>query len=124
MGSNEGNRLQILQLAIDSIYKEVGDIHQIARIYETPAWGFDGHSFLNTCIEIGSRFSPDVVLEKLLNIETELGINTDVTTGTGNNTCTSTRSNTSASTNTNTSTSNNTNINNITSTGTRSQRIL
>ncbi|SDR67300.1 2-amino-4-hydroxy-6-hydroxymethyldihydropteridinediphosphokinase [Gillisia sp. Hel1_33_143] len=73
LGSNEGNRLQILQLAIDSIYKEVGDIHQIARIYETPAWGFDGHSFLNTCIKIGSRFSPDVVLEKLLNIETELG---------------------------------------------------
>jgi len=73
LGSNEGNRLQLLQLAIDKVYTEVGDVYQIAQIYETPAWGFEGHSFLNTCIQITSRFSAEQVLEKLLTIETELG---------------------------------------------------
>ena len=64
LGSNEGNRLQLLQLAIDKIYKEVGDVHQIAQIYETPAWGFEGNSFLNTCVKITSRFSPELCFRK------------------------------------------------------------
>nr|WP_311196133.1 2-amino-4-hydroxy-6-hydroxymethyldihydropteridine diphosphokinase [Antarcticibacterium sp. 1MA-6-2] len=45
----------------------------ISKIYETPAWGFEGDSFLNACIEMKTRYSAEKVLEKLLLIEKKLG---------------------------------------------------
>jgi len=73
LGSNEGDRLHLLQLAVDMIYLEIGDVVKLSPIYETPAWGFEGAAFLNMCIAIHSRFSPRKVLQKLLEIETKLG---------------------------------------------------
>lgn len=73
LGSNKGNRLQFMQLALDKIYREIGEILKISAVYETPAWGFEGDSFLNACIAVGSRFSSETVLKKLLKIETSLG---------------------------------------------------
>jgi len=73
LGSNKGNRLQFMQLALDKIYREIGEILQISAAYETPAWGFEGDSFLNACIAVNSRFSSEEVLDKLLKIETSLG---------------------------------------------------
>jgi len=73
LGSNQGDRLQLLQAAVDMIYLEIGDVQKLSPIYETPAWGFEGESFLNMCIAINSRFSPRKVLQKLLEIETKLG---------------------------------------------------
>lgn len=73
LGSNQGNRLELLQIAIDRIYQEIGDIEKISGVYETPAWGFEGNSFLNACLKLNSRFSAEKVLKKLLNIENSLG---------------------------------------------------
>lgn len=73
LGSNEGNRLELLQSAVDMIYREIGDIKQISGIYETPAWGFEGNAFFNACIAISSRFPAEKLLQKLLVIETSLG---------------------------------------------------
>ncbi len=73
LGSNEGNRLELLQTAVDTIYREIGDITGISKIYETPAWGFEGNAFLNACIAVSSRFSAQKVLRQLLKIETSLG---------------------------------------------------
>tara|TARA_R100001369_G_scaffold954_3_gene3080 strand:+ start:33836 stop:34978 length:1143 start_codon:yes stop_codon:yes gene_type:complete len=73
LGSNEGDRLHLLQLAVDMIYLEIGEVVKLSAIYETPAWGFDGAAFLNMCIAVDSRFSPRKVLQKLLEIETKLG---------------------------------------------------
>ncbi|MGM0391898.1 MAG: 2-amino-4-hydroxy-6-hydroxymethyldihydropteridine diphosphokinase [Bacteroidota bacterium] len=73
LGSNKGNRLQFMQLALDKIYRDIGDILEISSVYETPAWGFEGNAFLNACIEVSSRFSSEEVLDKLLEIETSLG---------------------------------------------------
>ncbi len=73
LGSNEGDRMYLLQTAVDLIYLEIGDVLKLSPIYETPAWGFDGAAFLNMCIAVSSRYSPRKVLQKLLEIETKLG---------------------------------------------------
>ena len=73
LGSNEGDRLSLLQQAVDRIERLVGEVIAVSPVFETPAWGFEGNSFLNACIAINSRFSAEVVLEKLLKIERELG---------------------------------------------------
>lgn len=73
LGSNEGDRLQLLQQAIDKIYSEIGVIKKISAVYSTPAWGFDGNPFLNACLVLSTRFSAEKVLEQLLKIEKDLG---------------------------------------------------
>ncbi len=73
LGSNEGNRLNLLQAAVEMIYLEIGDVHQVSGVYETPAWGFEGNAFYNACMKISTRFSAEKVLQKLLETETSLG---------------------------------------------------
>ncbi|MCM4158539.1 2-amino-4-hydroxy-6-hydroxymethyldihydropteridine diphosphokinase [Antarcticibacterium flavum] len=73
LGSNKGNRLELMQRALDDIYRKIGEIGGISFVYETPAWGFKGDAFLNACVEVKSRFPAEVVLEKLLFIENMLG---------------------------------------------------
>lgn len=73
LGSNEGNRLDLLQAAVSQIYLQIGDIIKISRVYETPAWGFEGNAFLNACIVVNTRFPAGKVLELLLGIEVALG---------------------------------------------------
>jgi 2-amino-4-hydroxy-6-hydroxymethyldihydropteridine diphosphokinase len=68
-----GNRFKLLQNALHKIYLEIGEIQQFSRVYETPAWGFSGHAFLNACVAVSTRFSAEEVLRKLLKIETNAG---------------------------------------------------
>lgn len=73
LGSNEGERFEILQNAINKIFEEIGEIVQISSVYETPAWGFTGNAFLNACITVSTRFTAEDVLRKLLAIEAHFG---------------------------------------------------
>ena len=77
LGSNKGERLKHLQDAVDLIFKRVGKISIISRVYNTPALGFEKdaspENFLNTCIFIDTHFSAEEVMHKLLVIETDLG---------------------------------------------------
>ncbi|MFT4805151.1 MAG: deoxyguanosine kinase [Psychroserpens sp.] len=73
LGSNKGDRLKYLQDAVDSVFMEIGKINAIAKVYNTPAFGFEGDDFLNTCIYIESKCSAEDVLVKLQNIEKRLG---------------------------------------------------
>ncbi len=73
LGSNQGNRLEFLQMALERIYIEIGDISKISAVYETPAWGFLGEPFFNACIAVNTRFSSEEVLNLLLKIESSLG---------------------------------------------------
>ncbi|TVZ25508.1 2-amino-4-hydroxy-6-hydroxymethyldihydropteridine diphosphokinase [Gillisia sp. Hel_I_86] len=73
LGSNDGNRMKLLQQAIDTVYAEIGEVQAISKVYETPAWGFQGNAFLNACAAVSSRFPAEEVLQKLLAIETNLG---------------------------------------------------
>jgi len=73
LGSNEGNRIQLLQEATHQIHLQIGDIKSISGVYETPAWGFEGDAFLNACLAVNSRFPGEKVLQLLLEIEVLLG---------------------------------------------------
>ncbi|GAA4314355.1 2-amino-4-hydroxy-6-hydroxymethyldihydropteridine diphosphokinase [Pontixanthobacter gangjinensis] len=73
MGSNLGDRLGFMQQAIEKIHENIGWILDLSKIYETPAWGFEGNSFLNACISVSTRMDAQQVLEEILRIETELG---------------------------------------------------
>ncbi|TXD85529.1 2-amino-4-hydroxy-6-hydroxymethyldihydropteridine diphosphokinase [Subsaximicrobium wynnwilliamsii] len=73
LGSNKGDRLKLLQDAVNLIFSEIGNVNSIARVYETPAFGFEGGDFLNTCILVETTFSAEIVLQKLQAIESRMG---------------------------------------------------
>ncbi len=73
LGTNQGNKIQNLQKAIDFIGKRIGDVLKIAPVYKTPSWGFDSHDFLNTCAKVATYLSAEKVMTLLLEIETALG---------------------------------------------------
>lgn len=73
LGSNEGARFDLLQKAIEEIQLRTGDVHAVSGVYETPAWGFEGNSFLNACIAVNSRFDSQTILKQLLEIEQHFG---------------------------------------------------
>lgn len=73
LGSNEGNRLAFLQKALQSLDQLPLQIEAQSHIYETPAWGFDGPSFLNACVTIKTDLSPQELLAQMLLLEKQLG---------------------------------------------------
>jgi len=73
LGSNQGDRSNFLQLAVDEIFERIGDIQSISNVYETPAWGFKGDAFLNACICVRTNYSAEEALKILLEIEVDLG---------------------------------------------------
>jgi deoxyguanosine kinase len=73
IGSNTGDRLTLLQSAIDAIHTQIGSIYQISRLYQTPALGFEGADFINGCLKVSTQLDASQVLDKLLAIEQHLG---------------------------------------------------
>lgn len=73
LGSNQGNKLENLQDAVDQIAKRLGAILKIASLYKTPALGFEGNEFLNTCIKVSTYLPPDTLIQRILEIEESLG---------------------------------------------------
>lgn len=74
MGSNLGNRRQLLQSAIALLGERVGSVERTSSFIETAAWGFESeHQFLNACVCINTRMTPREVLEATKQIERELG---------------------------------------------------
>ncbi|WP_369048433.1 2-amino-4-hydroxy-6-hydroxymethyldihydropteridine diphosphokinase [Tenacibaculum sp. UWU-22] len=73
LGSNQGNRLENLQKAVDLIANKIGTIQNIASVYKTPALGFNGSEFLNTVIKISTYLSSEKLIKCVLLIEKEIG---------------------------------------------------
>jgi 2-amino-4-hydroxy-6-hydroxymethyldihydropteridine diphosphokinase len=73
LGSNLGNRLHHLQQAINFMGSSVGKITRISPVYESPAWGFEAHAFLNCCLCLQSTAAPQELLEKILDVEIKMG---------------------------------------------------
>ena len=73
LGSNQGNKLENLQKAVDLIADRIGAVQRIASIYKTASWGYEGQDFYNTCIRVSTYLQPDKLMERLLNIEEEIG---------------------------------------------------
>ncbi|NJW53571.1 2-amino-4-hydroxy-6-hydroxymethyldihydropteridine diphosphokinase [Salinimicrobium oceani] len=81
LGSNQGARIDFLQKAVTAIQQKIGQVERISKVYETPAFGFDGEPFINACIAVQTRFKPQKVLRQLLEIEQNLGRQRAVSTG-------------------------------------------
>lgn len=74
VGTNQGNRLEQIELAYQLIEKKVGKIRCTSSVYETEAWGLiDQDAFLNTVIEVQTTHYPFQLLHELLAIEEEMG---------------------------------------------------
>ena len=70
-----GNRFDYLQLALDTIFEEIGDVVKISNVYETAAMGFEGGNFLNCVLWVRTFMSPSAVLKAALTIEKKMGRN-------------------------------------------------
>lgn len=73
IGSNQGNRLEVIKKCIALIHQEIGTVIQVSRVYETAAWGFDSDAFYNCALVLHTYHSASEVLSKALAIEQKLG---------------------------------------------------
>ncbi len=73
LGTNQGNKLESLQKAINLVAEKIGSIQKVASIYETPSWGFNSSNFYNTCIKVSTYLPPENLIKTILSIEDELG---------------------------------------------------
>jgi len=73
LGSNLGDRHFYLAEAAKCIEEKTGKIIEKSSVYETESWGFDAPPFLNQVIVVQSSLSPYQLLEKLQDIEKQLG---------------------------------------------------
>jgi len=74
LGSNLGNRAQVLEKATSSINSKLGSVVKASSIYETSAWGIeDQPPFLNQVIQIETQLTPHQLLTEINLIEKQLG---------------------------------------------------
>ena len=69
-----GEREEYLQNASELLAAEVGVIQKESKIYESVPWGVENqNNYLNQVLEIKSEFSAEEVLERVLQIEDNIG---------------------------------------------------
>ena len=74
LGSNTGERKEILLKAMDLIEDRVGKISQKSGLYETEPWGLQEQSFfLNQMVLVNSDLNAFEILQNILAIELQLG---------------------------------------------------
>ena len=73
LGSNQGNKLENLQQAVDLIAEKIGIISKISSIYKTAAWGFESNDFYNICLQVSTGLNPENLLKTITEIELLLG---------------------------------------------------
>lgn len=78
LGSNLGNKLEILQQAVDLIAKNIGSIAKISTVYKTESWGFKSTDFYNICIQVFTSLNPEDLLKSIHEIEFSLGRTQDL----------------------------------------------
>ncbi|AOW09217.1 2-amino-4-hydroxy-6-hydroxymethyldihydropteridine diphosphokinase [Flavobacterium gilvum] len=73
LGSNEGNRLENIELCLELIHREIGTVIKVSQLYETPSWGFVSEAFYNCALLLHTTNSAQKVLELVLKVEKKLG---------------------------------------------------
>ncbi len=74
LGSNLGNRVEILENAQNLIEKRIGTITKTSSYYESEPWGFESDNpFINQIICIDSDIKPQDLLFTTQSIEKKLG---------------------------------------------------
>jgi 2-amino-4-hydroxy-6-hydroxymethyldihydropteridine diphosphokinase len=74
LGSNIGDREQLISDAINEISVYVGKVNVRSKIYESTPWRIDGQAnYLNQLIEVKTLSSASETLVSILKIENDLG---------------------------------------------------
>jgi len=74
IGSNLGNRKEMIASAIQKIENLCGDIKKCSSIYETAPWGYTSENkYLNCCIELETKLTPLRLLNSFKLIEHSMG---------------------------------------------------
>ncbi len=74
MGSNLGNRVAYLRQATKLIEEQCGQVLQLSNFYQTAAWGLaDQPDFYNQALELQTELQPGILMQTLLDIESEIG---------------------------------------------------
>lgn len=73
LGSNLGNRLENIQLAIKFIHQTIATVIKVSSLYETPSWGFDSEPFCNCALVLQTSKNAEQILDEVLQLETKLG---------------------------------------------------
>ena len=74
LGSNLGDREQMLHRAIALIGERIGTVQRVSSFIETEPWGFQSeHPFLNAACMVLTTLSPQQCLRETQRIERELG---------------------------------------------------
>ncbi len=81
LGSNVGDRLKNLQMALDAL-SELAEVTKVSSIYETsPVGPVRQGPFYNIAVEIRTSLPPEVLMIHLLHIEENLGRQRDIKWG-------------------------------------------
>ena len=74
LGSNLGDRRQLLHTTINEIAERVGRVEAISSCIETEPVGFDSvHLFLNMAVRVRTELNPYELLKVLKQLERDLG---------------------------------------------------
>src|SRR6478736_8694218 len=73
LGSNQGNRLENIELCLELIHQEIGTIIKVSQLYETPSWGFESEAFYNCALILHTPYPAQKILELVLQVEKKLG---------------------------------------------------
>jgi 2-amino-4-hydroxy-6-hydroxymethyldihydropteridine diphosphokinase len=76
LGSNLGDSLSHMQMAIKHISSDIGRISGLSPVYKTEPWGkTDQNLFLNCALELETNISPWQLKRSLRDIENSMGKN-------------------------------------------------
>lgn len=74
LGSNLGNREQLLFRAVNILEERIGELKSLSAFYETAPWGFvSEHPFLNAVLVLRTEKMPEEILRITQEVERELG---------------------------------------------------
>lgn len=73
IGTNMGDKIANIQKAIELIHNNLGTVVKVSAIYQFEAWGFESEPFYNCAILLHSKASAQQALQKVLELEKNLG---------------------------------------------------
>jgi 2-amino-4-hydroxy-6-hydroxymethyldihydropteridine diphosphokinase len=69
-----GESMSLMDHAVRDIEKKIGRIVQLSHLYRSEPWGYKSEEkFYNQCLEVDTVLTPHEILDKILNIEIEMG---------------------------------------------------
>lgn len=73
IGTNQGEKLENIEQAIDLIHSEIATVVKVSKLYESPSWGFESAIFYNCAVLVHSCKPISEILEEILQAEKKLG---------------------------------------------------